>query len=263
MPPEKDRICSCCGQPMAVIGEEITEELDYVPASFLIREHARPKFACSKCQEGVVIAPLPDRPIEKGRLGPGLLAHIVVSKYADHLPLHRQEGIYCRDGLELSKSTLCDAVADVAELLQPVYEQLRKQVLGSKAIQTDDTPVLLRHDAEAKSSKRCFLFAYGGDRRDWVYEFTTSRSRAGPLEFFGDYRGLRFLGIESSPAFVREPEGNGCAERFIRTFKEQLLWLAPFDTVEELRRALLDFQDRYNREWLIERHGFRSPTAAR
>ena len=74
---------------------------------------------------------------------------------------------------------------------------------------------------------------------------------------------LRFLGIESSPAFVREPEGNGCAERFIRTLKEQLLWLAPFDTVEELRRALLNFQSRYNREWLIERHGFLSPRAAR
>lgn len=189
LPPEKDRTCSCCGQPMTPIGEEVTEELDYVPASFLVREHVRPKFACSKCQEGVVIAPLPDRPIEKGRMGPGLLAHIVVSKYADHLPLHRQEGIYRRDGLELSKSTLCDGVADVAELMQPVYEQLRKQVLASKAIQTDDTPVLLRHDAEAKSSKRCFLFAYGGDGRDWVYEFTSSRSRAGPLDFFGDYHG--------------------------------------------------------------------------
>lgn len=74
---------------------------------------------------------------------------------------------------------------------------------------------------------------------------------------------LRFLGIESSPAIVREPEGNGCAERFIRTLKEQLLWLRPFDTVEEIRLALLEFRDRYNREWLIERHDFVSPSAAR
>lgn len=72
---------------------------------------------------------------------------------------------------------------------------------------------------------------------------------------------LRFLGIESSPSFVREPEGNGCAERFIRTLKEQLLWIRSFDTVEELRLALLDFRDRYNREWLIERHGYQSPAA--
>jgi transposase InsO family protein len=74
---------------------------------------------------------------------------------------------------------------------------------------------------------------------------------------------LRFLGVESSPAFVRTPEGNGCAERFIRTLKENLLWVRSFDTVEELRRALLEFRDTYNATWLIERHGFRSPSAVR
>ncbi len=73
----------------------------------------------------------------------------------------------------------------------------------------------------------------------------------------------RFLGIEGSPAFVRAPEGNGCAERFIRTLKENLLWLRTFDTVEELRRALLEFRDAYNSAWLIERHGFRPPSAVR
>ena len=76
-------------------------------------------------------------------------------------------------------------------------------------------------------------------------------------------RELRFLGIESSPAFVRAPEGNGCAERFIRTLKENLLWLRAFDTVEELRRALLEFRETYNATWLIERHGFRPPGAVR
>ena len=74
---------------------------------------------------------------------------------------------------------------------------------------------------------------------------------------------LRFLGITSSPAFVREPEGNGCAERFIRTLKELLLWVRPFDTVEELRLALLEFKERYNRDWLLKRHGHRTPTAVR
>jgi hypothetical protein len=74
---------------------------------------------------------------------------------------------------------------------------------------------------------------------------------------------LRFLGIESSPAFVRAPEGNGCAERFIRTLKENLLWVRTFDTVEELRQALLAFRDTYNATWLIERHGFRTPNAVR
>jgi transposase InsO family protein len=80
----------------------------------------------------------------------------------------------------------------------------------------------------------------------------------------GDFqKELRFLGIESSPAFVRAPEGNGCAERFIRTLKENLLWVRTFNTVEELRRALLDFRETYNTTWLIERHGFRPPDAVR
>ena len=74
---------------------------------------------------------------------------------------------------------------------------------------------------------------------------------------------LRFLGITSSPAFVREPQGNGCAERFIRTLKEQLLWIDRFETVEALRLALLTFKDRYNREWLLERHGHQTPAAVR
>ena len=74
---------------------------------------------------------------------------------------------------------------------------------------------------------------------------------------------LRFLGVESSPAFVRAPEGNGCAERFIRTLQENLLWPRTFDTVEELRRALLEFRETYNAAWLIERHGFRPPAAVR
>jgi transposase InsO family protein len=107
--------------------------------------------------------------------------------------------------------------------------------------------------------RRCFG-AFGED----VARGLAVRHDHGSQYMSGDFqKELRFLGIESSPAFVRAPEGNGCAERFIRTLKENLLWVRTFDTVEELRRALLEFRDTYNATWLIERHGFRPPDAVR
>ena len=100
VPPASERHCTTCDTAKVHIGADITEELDYVPASFVIREYVRPKYACARCQQGVVQAALPARPIEKGRPGPGLLAHLVSSKYADHLPLYRLEQIFERHGVE-------------------------------------------------------------------------------------------------------------------------------------------------------------------
>jgi len=185
----EDLHCHGCGAVMDRIGEEITEELEYVPASLFIQEHVRIKYACRKCQEGVRIAPLPSRPIEKGRPGPGLLAHVVVSKYGDHLPLNRQAGIFRREGLDLSRSTLCDWIAGAAELALPVYRELKRQVLASDVIQTDDTPVTLQLNSQKGGRKRCFLWVYRGISGPVLFDFTTSRSRAGPREFLGNYRG--------------------------------------------------------------------------
>jgi transposase len=100
-PPKEQQVCSECGHQKEIIGEEVTEQLDYVPASFVVRQHVRYKYACKQCQEGVCIADLPAFPIEKGRPGSGLLAHVLTSKYADHLPLHRMEGIFARHGVDL------------------------------------------------------------------------------------------------------------------------------------------------------------------
>ena len=98
------------------IGEEVREQLEYVPASLIVLQHVRPKYACPTCEANVVIAERLPEPIEKGLPGPGLLAHVIVSKYADHLPLYRQEGIFRRHGVELSRSTMCDWMAVAAEL---------------------------------------------------------------------------------------------------------------------------------------------------
>ena len=118
VPPEH-RVCPDCGVERTCIGHEVREQLEYVPASLIVLEHIRPKYACQACEGNVVIADRLPEPIEKGLPGPGLLAHIAVSKYADHLPLYRQEGIYKRFGVELSRSTMCDWMAVIAELLEP------------------------------------------------------------------------------------------------------------------------------------------------
>ena len=133
MPPASERHCATCDTEKVRIGADITEELDYVPASFVIREYVRPKYACGRCQQGVVQAVLPARPIEKGRPGPGLLAHVVSSKYADHLPLYRLEQIFARHGVQITRRTLSEWNGAVADLLEPIVRVMhREQVRGSR-----------------------------------------------------------------------------------------------------------------------------------
>ena len=134
--------CTCpnCGGAMRKLGEDITEVLDYVPASFKVIRHVRPKLSCRIC-ETIVQMPMPSLPIERGKPGPGLLAHVLVAKYADHLPLYRQSGIYAREGVDLERSTLADWVGHSTALLDPLIEALRKDVLASDVLHGDDTPV--------------------------------------------------------------------------------------------------------------------------
>jgi len=187
-PPREELICSCCGQAKQIMGEEITEELDYVPASFVVRQHVRFKYVCRHCQEGVVIADLPPRPIEKGRPGTGLLAHVLTSKFADHLPLHRQQGIFRRHDVDIHRSTMCDWVRDCAHLLTPIVHYLKQLILLSRVINTDDTPVPVLDDSRTQTRKG-YLWAYIGDRRTVVFDYTPTHSRDGPVAFLGDFAG--------------------------------------------------------------------------
>jgi len=187
-PPKEDLICSCCGQAKQIMGEEITEELDYVPASFVVRQHVRFKYVCRHCQEGVVIADLPQRPIEKGRPGTGLLAHVLTSKYADHMPLHRQEGIFRRHEVDIHRSTMCDWVRDCADLLSPIVRYLKQLILQSRIINTDDTPVPILDDSRTQTRKG-YLWAYIGGKCTVVFDYTSTHSRDGPVAFLGDYGG--------------------------------------------------------------------------
>lgn len=146
---------------MKRIGKEVSERLEYVPASLMVIEEARQKYACPKgC--AVVTAEKPEAPIEKGSPGPGLLAHVAVSKYGDHLPLNRQEEIFYRQGIELSRQRMCDWMRACAELASPLYELMKEGVLASKAVQTDDTPVLVL-DPELPRTRTGRVWTYVGD----------------------------------------------------------------------------------------------------
>ncbi|MCP4599051.1 MAG: IS66 family transposase [Proteobacteria bacterium] len=187
--PDQDALCcQTCGRQKQRIGEEITEELDYVPASFVVRQHVRGKYACKACQDGVVIADLPARPIEKGRPGVGLLAHILTSKYADHLPLHRQEGIFKRHGLDIRRSTMCDWVGQSADLLAPLVQEMKRQILLSPKIHTDDTSVPVRNGPR-KQIRKGYLWVYIDVKNNVVFDYTPNRCREGPMGFLDDYSG--------------------------------------------------------------------------
>jgi len=185
---EAEKRCPCCQTPRVPIGEEISERLDYTPAVLKVIEHVRPKYICRKCAGAIVVTPLPPEPIAKGLAAPGLLAHVMVSKFADHLPLYRQEKIFARSGLELPRSTLCGWLADCAELLRPLYAWMIQVVLESKVIHTDDTPVRQLHP-DGPVTGRVWVYWGDGAHPYTVYDATSSRKRDGPQTFLRSFQG--------------------------------------------------------------------------
>jgi transposase len=189
VPPE-ELPCPDCGTLRCRIGEEVREQLEYVPASLIVLEHIRPKYACPDCAANVVIADRLPEPIEKGLPGPGLMAHVITNKYADHLPLYRQEGILRRHGVEISRSTMCDWMAVAAELLQPIVTLMLTKILESRVVQNDDTPVKVQ-DHDGKGIKTGRLWDSIGDHNHpyVVYTYTPDRSGAGPAAIFQGFEG--------------------------------------------------------------------------
>ncbi len=157
--------CADCGGRLHRIGEDVTEELEYVPGRFIVNRIVRPRLTCACC-ERFVQAPLPSRPIERGRPGPGLLAHVLVSKYADHLPLYRQSQIFDREGLDLDRSTLVVWVGKSTALLEPLADAIGRHVLSAEAIFADDTPVSMLAPGSGKT-QTARLWTYARDERPW------------------------------------------------------------------------------------------------
>ncbi|HEX8812841.1 MAG TPA: IS66 family transposase, partial [Terracidiphilus sp.] len=159
----KETVCPECQGELRRLGEDVSEMLEYVPASFVVIRHVRPKLSCTKC-DCIVQAEAPHRPIERGVAGPGLLAHVLVSKYCDHLPLYRQSEIYARQDVELERSTLADWVGGTSRLLAPLVEALRRYVTAAGKLHADDTPVPVLAPGQGKT-KTGRLWTYVRDDR--------------------------------------------------------------------------------------------------
>jgi transposase len=155
--------CPDCGGKLRRLGEDVSETLEYVPARFKVIRTVRPKLSCADCSQ-IVQAPAPNRVIDRGLAGPGLLAHVLVSKYADHLPLYRQSEIYQREGVELDRSTLADWVGGVSRTVQPLVDALKKYVLACEKLHGDDVPVPVLEPGNGKT-KTGRLWTYVRDDR--------------------------------------------------------------------------------------------------
>ena len=193
--PEDQKPCPCCGKVRGCIGEEVSEKLDYEPAKVFVIEEVRLKYGCKACDQSaadprrfghqIVTADKPLSAIETGLAAPGLLAHVIVSKYADHLPLHRLERILERHGIDIARSTMCDWMAQCADALRPVYDLMVQQVLASRIIHTDDTPVDVLDKEKPGTTKTGRFWVYLGDPSHpyTMFTYTASRSRDGPMAF--------------------------------------------------------------------------------
>jgi len=187
--------CPDCGGALRKFGEDVSEQLERIPATFKVIRHVRPKFACAAC-EHVVEAPAPARPIDRGLPGPALLAHVLVSKYGDHQPLYRQSQIYAREGVDLDRSTLAGWVGAASELLTPLVDAIRKHVISASKIHADDTPVPVLAPGNGKT-KTARLWTYVRDDRPAGYStapavwFAYSEDRKGehPRRHLSNFNG--------------------------------------------------------------------------
>lgn len=188
---EPDSTTCRCGCPLQRIGEDVSEKLDYTPGLFTVERHVRGKWICKKCAT-LIQAPVPAHVIDKGMATTGLLAQVLVNKYADHLPLYRQEKIFERAGMKLSRSTLAQWVGACGVQLQPLVDALREAILAHRVVHADETPVQMLKPGDRKTH-RAYLWAYApgafGDLRAVVYDFTEGRAGEHARAFLCDWRG--------------------------------------------------------------------------
>ncbi len=195
---DAEKLCPCCGQPRACIGEQTAEQLDLEPVTFFVTRTIKKSYACRHCDPAIVpveqrlrtAGPLNVGPIPRGLCGPGLLAHVVTAKFADHVPVHRLAGQLARSGVTIADSTLGDWLSGASELPRPLYDAMHKRLLLSRVIHGDDTGVKLRVPG-CNRTKKAHLWVCIGDA-DYPYvlfDFTVDHTAEGPTRFLKDYKG--------------------------------------------------------------------------
>jgi transposase len=193
--PENEKPCPCCGTMRTVIGQETSEQLDIEPAKLKVIEHVRLKYICKECEKNtaeggpqIQTAEKPLSPIEKGLAAPGLIAHVIVSRFCDHMPYYRQAKMLQRAGIDLSRSTQCDIAAQAAQALLPLHNVAIEDLLASRVLHTDDTPVDVLEPKLGKTRQGRF-WVYVGDAAhpQVVFDYTPNRKRDGPMAFLKDW----------------------------------------------------------------------------
>lgn len=188
----EDRNCRQCGAETALLGYDESEQLDVEPARYFVRVIKREKRACRKCANGgVTAAPLPERIVEKGLASDRVVIQTVVAKYSDHLPLYRQAAMLEREaGLDIGRATLDGWVMRVGELLQPVVEAMRQDLLRGSYLQADETTVPVQMHDNRGADHQAYLWQYGKPGGETVFDFQLGRGREGPRKFLGDWEGI-------------------------------------------------------------------------
>jgi transposase len=248
--------CPDCGGTLRPLGEDVSEVLEYVPARFKVIRTVRPKLSCACCSR-IVQEPAPHRPIDKGLAGPGLLAHVLVAKYADHLPLYRQSEIYAREGVDLDRSTMADWVGGASRTLRPLVEALKSYVLSAEKLHGDDVPVpvlepgngktktgrlwtYVRDDRPAGSNAASAVwFAYSPDRKGELSRHPAGRWLRRLQQAVRDGGHLRGRMLGSRKKKVLRPAPGACfagGERCARTHRA-VVWNRERDQRPIARRA--------------------------
>jgi transposase len=185
--PEEEKVCAC-GTALSCIGEEVTEQLKFIPAKLSVVQHIRPKYACKPCQENVRIAPMPILLLPKSNATPELIAHTIVAKYADAIPLYRQSKIWDRVEIDLPRSTLCSWLIQTASLCEPLVEIARKNMLEGNYIQADESPIQVLKEPGRKDTSKSYLWVYRGDN-NVIFDYQQTRGGYHAQEFLQDFKG--------------------------------------------------------------------------
>lgn len=235
---EEDKICEC-GIPLSRIGEEITEQLKFIPAKLSVVQHVRPKYACKPCQENVHIAPMPVLLLPKSNATPELVAHTIISKYADAIPLYRQAKIWNRVDIDLPRSTLCSWLINTAELCEPLVIISHKDMLLERYIQADESPIQVLREPGRKDTSKSYLWVYRGEN-NVIFDYQQTRGGYHAQQFLRDFRGYLQTDAYSGYYFAEKINDIihlGCMAHARRPFAQ----LAKLATKDGLAVKALDY----------------------
>jgi transposase len=207
--PEAEKVCPHDGTRLVEIARERSEQLEFVPATARVLVHVRPKYGCPRCKTGVHLAPMPPQPIPKSLASPSLLAYVAVSKYADALPLYRQETMLARLGIDLSRATLAGWMVRAGELVQPLVNRMREEILESGFVQCDESRFQVLREPGKPAESLSYVWVQRGGPAEHplvLYEYDPSRSAEVPKRLFEGFQGvLQTDGYEGYGAIGREP----------------------------------------------------------